>query len=653
MKKTRKISSLLLFGVVLFLIYYLPGVILAFLLVPDTDYTAPTRDYSYQIEQYGVDINVSQNKVLNITETITVTFNDSSSHGIYRYIPLSSQSSYYDDDGSLQSKRYRNTISNFTYLNSKSSQNMYYIDHSAYGPYMVYRFGNSSQYAMANEKYTFCFSYDYDIGDDRISSKDLFYFNIIGTGWDTTIGKLDFNITFPTTITSQNFTFYVGQYGQNNTGSDSRLSYTTLDKTISGTCTNIDYAEAVTIYSAFEQGYFSTAKNYTLDIILLVLTLLVVGLIILFYFKNRKTEPIIDVVEFSAPQGLTPTQVGYLDDGKVTSDELTALVVYWASKGYVKLKQNDKSVDITKLKDLPDDAKEHEKIFFNGLFKGKETINSKKLSNIDSSVGYESKKAVENELENCFKSSVKNKFNLLCAGVILLFFSLFIKNSYQALDYHLQFVLFIGVTLMIILTSYAIKNQTKKSRAKRLFILSSCSILLLSIMLAFAFSLDAYCDVFGARFYLIIVPFLLIFTYSRLEFYTKQGREYLGHIRGLKNFIQVAEKDRMEALVKDNPELFYDILPYAYVLGVSDVYMDKFKDVSISPPSWYETDVFTAYLFSQIMFDNFKIMSHTIQQLAFAHSSIKAGKTIASISHHISGGGFSGGGSGGGGGGRW
>lgn len=618
----------------------------------------PTKDDSYKISSYSVNIDVSKDRILAIKESITVEFNSDYHHGICRYIPLSSTISYYDENGNLQSKNYRNKLSNFEYLEDESSQNTNCIFSGKEDGYMFFQIGDLYNYAVAGKAYTYTFSYDYDIGDDRISSKDLFYFNIIGSDWNTTIAKLNFSVKFPTEIESQDFKFYVGKYGEDNTAGDERLSYSISGNTISGTCLNLDYAEAVTAYTEFHEGYFTVHKNYLFDILLAVLAFAVLCWMIIFYKKHRKTEPIIDVVEFSAPQGLTPAQVGYLDDGEITGNELSSLIVYWASKGYVSLKEHEKSVDITKVKDLPEDAKEHEKIFFNGLFKGEnsQTINSRKLNHVDADVGYKSKNAVKEDLDDCFVSGVKNQYNWLCFSVIALFFMLFCKNCYQTFEYGRSmifgFLLFLAFTIMMLVTKNLIKNKSKKSSGKYWCSLSVCAGILLIIMICSALLMESYCDAFGARFYLMIMPFIVLLIGPRLEFYTKQGRDYLGHINGLKNFIVVAEKERMEMLVKDSPELFYDILPYAYVLGVSDVYMEKFKEISLEQPSWYSsTDVFSAYLFSQIMVDNCRIMSNTIKSVSFSKNAVKIGKSIISSGGHC--GGFSGGGHGGGGGRSW
>lgn len=55
---------------------------------------------------------------------------------------------------------------------------------------------------------------------------------------------------------------------------------------------------------------------------------------------------------------------------------------------------------------------------------------------------------------------------------------------------------------------------------------------------------------------------------------------------GFRDYIRLAEKDKMETMLEENPSFYYDILPYAQVLGVSDIWTDKFAGLSMQPPYW-------------------------------------------------------------------
>ena len=113
------------------------------------------------------------------------------------------------------------------------------------------------------------------------------------------------------------------------------------------------------------------------------------------------------------------------------------------------------------------------------------------------------------------------------------------------------------------------------------------------------------------------------------------------------NFLETAEKDKLESLVHDDPSYFYNILPYAYVLGVSDAWIKQFEGIAIAPPEWYESaDTFDYYRFN-------RSLNRTIHSASRVMNSIPQSSGGSSSGGGFSGGGFSGGGSGGGGGSSW
>ena len=124
---------------------------------------------------------------------------------------------------------------------------------------------------------------------------------------------------------------------------------------------------------------------------------------------------------------------------------------------------------------------------------------------------------------------------------------------------------------------------------------------------------------------------------------TEYGAQKLAEIKGFKDFLESVEKDRIEKMVEEYPTYFYDILPYTYVLGISDKWIKKFEDMNLQAPDWYSgTDAFTIGYFSGFMNSTMAAANSSMSSSA-SHSSGSGG----------GGGGFSGGGSGGGGGGSW
>ncbi len=137
---------------------------------------------------------------------------------------------------------------------------------------------------------------------------------------------------------------------------------------------------------------------------------------------------------------------------------------------------------------------------------------------------------------------------------------------------------------------------------------------------------------------------------------TDQCVEWMGYLAGLRDFIETAELERMKVIAEQSPHLFYHILPFAYVFGLTDILLDKMRDLSLPAPDWYETrnasPYFDYYLMHRMMHEEMRSTATTISTPRPSSSSGSSGSGGFSGGSGGSGG-FSGGGFGGGGGGSW
>ena len=137
---------------------------------------------------------------------------------------------------------------------------------------------------------------------------------------------------------------------------------------------------------------------------------------------------------------------------------------------------------------------------------------------------------------------------------------------------------------------------------------------------------------------LICIAIIIVFA-KIMPKRTKYGSAMLGKIKGFKRFLEVAEKEKLENLVSENPQYFYYILPYTYALGVSDKWVKQFESIAMQAPNWYTSP-------NGFSMDSFgRFMSSTMKS---AQSSMTSAPSSGG-GGGSSGGGSSGGGSGGGG----
>ena len=66
-----------------------------------------------------------------------------------------------------------------------------------------------------------------------------------------------------------------------------------------------------------------------------------------------------------------------------------------------------------------------------------------------------------------------------------------------------------------------------------------------------------------------------------MERKTAYGELIIAKVLGFKNYLEVAEKEEIEAMVEKDPKYFYKILPYSYALGVSKKWINLFEKNNI------------------------------------------------------------------------
>ncbi len=617
---------------------------------------AITRDDGYTINNYDIIIKVKENNVLDITENINVNFNESR-HGIYRTIPLFNTITRLDGTTSKNKVQITNIKVNEPY--TKSIQN----------GKLNLQIGDPDRTITGPKTYSI--HYDYNLGKDTSKDYDELYFNLIGNEWDTNINKVNFTINLPKEFDSDNLGFSTGKFGST---SSNDVYYQVNGNTISGyTLKTLEPGEGLTIRLELEEGYFKNAKLQVdwKESLIYIFPILFPILCYNLWKKYGKDDKVVKTIEFNPPEGMNSLDVGFYYKGIATDKDVISLLLYFANKGYLKISKTQvpklfgtrESFTITKLKEY-DGNDWCEKTFLEGLFRkrrkdqspyliGIQTIPSNKVTEEDLKDNFyitirhilNDKKSKENQ-DKIFDSKSVRKKGSIMAAIVITFLMIIIPPFLTTYDFiGTFFPLFIAALAISIYTYYTAKALEEKTKKLPSILLMTLVIIIVLCISFFAFPnvLLAF-DSITLTGYLIGLICIIIMTifYRIIPKRTPYGIEILGKIKGFKEFIETAEEDKLETLVQDNPTYYYDILPYAYVLGVSNTWMKKFESMSYQPPNWYEGS--TDFHISD--FDHF--MFSATRTMTSASSSF-----MSSGSSGGSGGGSAGGGSGGGGGGSW
>ncbi len=590
--------------------------------------------YEYYIENYKVTIDVNKDNTFDIEEEILVYFNVAS-HGIYRTIPK--YNTVYRLDG---------TTSNNAALLTDFTANVTYVVDVEDGNYLA-RLGDSDIYV--SEYQTYVINYTYNIGKDLLDDMDEFYYNIIGSEWDTIIEQVEFVINMPEEFDQSLLGFSSGSAGS----TTNNVYYEVDGNTITGRTYSALYSgEALTIRLELPEGYFSDAKSiydsYITYSFVLPLGCLLLALAIV-YFKNLNKK-VIDPVEFYPPEDFNSVEVAYFYKGSVTNNDIVSLLVYLADKKYLKIvEEKSKGLlskadfKIIKIKDY-DGEKEEERKFMEGLFrKGDEvTLSSLKYS------FYRTLNLIRRDIntkENKRKLVAKNnswyKFLLILLAAIAILGTLILQIINFA---SVTTIIYVCILMLIYVPLFALiitlMQRSLVFGIIMLFFITIHAIGMCSpIIEVYTVGTLPIINILIGFVVAIIIAIMAQKFVVRTEF----GLEIYGRIKGFRHFLLTAEKEQLEQLVNKNPSYFYDILPFTYVLGVSKKWIKKFESISLEPADWYTgTTSFNVNTFNESMV---RIMNSSSSSPSSGGSGGSSGGS--------SGGGSSGGGSGGGGGGRW
>lgn len=591
------------------------------------------RLYNYPyLSGYAVEMDIKSDRSISVTEDITVYHYNNT--GFIRDIPLNA------------GEKIKNVA--VQEVTGGVTRSVYYDVFSEDSSFISIDIGDSK---YKNDEHTYRITYDYLLTKAQEGANKL-ALTPIGAGWDREITNISVKLKLPEGYINDSVScFYQSVSGDvvtvqaNAEIIDSRTVITFEDYE------NVILNYALRFDLEFEEGALSTYFDFTPYWFVIAAAVILLFLIALKFlaFNKRTLTP---VINFEAPNKMSPLLMGKLIDGKIDSEDITSMIFYWADKGYLKINLDDQKDPtlIRIVRAIPQDAPDYEQIMFAEMFDGQDAIKPSMLRNKFYRTTDKVTKTVNERTKWLYekKSVILSYAFALLGGLMLGLAPLLLAVTQISLSYITvaPFIAIVPLFFVYVFSMGLVNNKYKSKKGiKAAFIVAVLGISALTTL---------FYTLFVPSFILGVVPKILlcliacatagssVIIITRTQSYTEQ----LNEIVGFRNFIELVEKDKLEKLLEEDPQFYYHVLPYAQVLGVSDKWEDKFRDITVQPPQWATSStadtLFNFYIFNSIMRASTSSMTSN-----FASRPSSSG---ASGGGHGSFGGFSGGGHGGGGG---
>ncbi|HEY9731215.1 MAG TPA: DUF2207 domain-containing protein [Drouetiella sp.] len=555
------------------------------------------------IQDFSSDIVIHEDSSVDITDSISIDFENNQRHGIYRHIPVN-----YDRHGFS----YTLPLKVESVIGDSGKAENYIFSHQ--GNEVMIKIGDADRTVSGAHFYQIKYRVDRAFNFFGQAKAPEFYWNVTGDQWPYPIHHASATVHVPPAVKPEDIrvTSFYGPQGSTTNANSSVNGNLALFSTTEP----LQPGEGLTIVVGLPPGsvtppplwkeILQLLKDYWPAWAFPLATLSVMWL--LWWHSGRDEggyQPV--AVEWTPPRDLSPAEVGTLVDESCDMEDIVSTLVDLAVRGHLKITQekssslfffSNKDYLFTKLTPpAGEELSSHELAFLQGIFDYDLTAN-----------------------RTNYLSNLKAKFYLVLPTIKrCIYESLTTKGLFQANPDTVR---------------------TQYQGMAMLFLFASIW-LLVSI------------PVWGVGTFISAV---IIFLFARaMPARSAAGAKATRECLGFARFVRMAEKDRIRVLAKDDPTIFGRLLPYAMVLGAADQWASAFEGLITTPPDWYQSsDYGPNYVFSVSDFVN--DLGYGMNSMRSTFASVPVSTTSgSSASSGDSGfsGGSSGGGFGGGGGGSW
>jgi uncharacterized membrane protein len=548
--------------------------------------------YAEEIRNFYSEMFISSDGSISVQENIEYDFGYELRHGIFREIPYKYQ---------IGMKNYNLRMDVYRVTDFEETPYEYKVSRER--GRVIVRIGDPDKEITGIHGYRI--EYIVDGAILFFKDHDELYWNVTGNEWKIPIRRASAKIYFDREIPEGvKATCYTGVYGSKSRDCTFSITPTGIEFNV---LSSLRAGEGLTIVVGLLKGIIKEASSFKKALWFIsdnwffaipFLTLFFISYV--WYTRGRDPEGRgVIAVRYEPPRDLTPAEAGTLMDESADILDITSTVIDLAVRGYLKIVEveatkffffSDKDYRLVKIKEpTAGELKEHESKVFYGLFSG--------------------------EKDDVLVSELRNKFYIHLPPIKKALYGELIGGKYF---------------------------PTNPENIRRIFKWVGIVIIIVAFFLIPHWGMKLSIAVSGL--------FILIFS-RFMPKKTRKGSLAKEEILGFREFIERAERDRIERLAKDDPTLFDRVLPYALVFGLGDRWAEAFHDMYKSPPSWYDSprygDSFSPRMFVSDLGRSLSVMSST-----FASTPSKSGGGYSGGSG-FGGGGSSGGGFGGGGGGSW
>lgn len=453
-------------------------------------------------------------------------------------------------------------------------------------------------------QHTYTIEYIISEYEENDINKDTLYFDILPPSWMQAITNLNISVQFPEDFPLENVQYYAGQYGVQNVETKIDYNVNSADHSISITGSRIPENFGITLKAILDDGYWKGALNGTLPRLLMIFLMLVAtAAIAVMWFIGGRDPKLKKVMQAYPVEGITPAEVSYVIYGRVRTRDVISLIVYFGTKGYLKISEYEpKRYRLIRIKD-PDSSDEEKFIrtAYDLLFEdipvnrwiemndiGPRMRRIKESIKEDVAAGFSSKEMASfTPLSRAFRT-VGIALTSVVVGIcsILRYSSIFASPNYVETVF--MVVLTAGLLYLIAITYDEESYSEGEGYSVKLIGLTAGYVALAVIFAVRTIMLTGYVlSAIIPALMMIASGYLVLIMRARAE----GNAELANKFKQLRHFIYHPDaRTLLEAFMTDR-NYYYELVPYALTFSGLETWAISFLTLNVPEPEWYDEDI--------------------------------------------------------------
>lgn len=537
---------------------------------------------AYHISDYQIHIDVDKSAVMSVEENITLK--DCQNQTFDKVI---TQNYRYDADQDGQAETYAYEISNIQVEGAK-----YTVTH------------NDDQYRIAftlsQPDAQLVLHYQVRLRQIRqqrseTENNQVLLYHLISADHEGIIDQLHITMTLPN---RPDTAFDVYQMDQQNNRT-AALNAMINDKTV-----QIDSNEplapgiGLTVFASLRDFYFNYSHPLTLHLFFTIASIiLVMGVYFGIIHSNRFNKKLVGKTSYPL-KGIDPGSLGYIIDGAVDDADIMTILLDWANQNYIHIHNENQTVSIHLIRELPASATDYERRFFNLIFTDYTMVTIDELAvrhlhdrmkNIEKDIllHQEQKRLKIVYANNSYLTQIVSAL-AICIPLVLSVIACIYEEQYRILPCLMPALFTMAIVYLNCLPwIWVMKSRYRFSKSTRdvhriliMMINFICGALLYHFLLAHQTPV-----VYVAINFVLTILFACVILF--MDRRTLYGRKLYSKLLTLRQFIRHANNEQLIAHLDNDPYYFEDMLPYAYIFDIVDIWGKKFTSIPLQAPPWY------------------------------------------------------------------